>query len=117
MSHATCPSSCRNLLALRESENVSCMRAHVAGIVQMGFGGMPPKKAARKSPAKKATAVKKSAPKKKAVPKKSPAKKKTAAKKTAKKSPAKATLQRNTTLAEKVKGGTGKLRAVSRTKK
>ena len=44
--------------------------------------------------------------------------KKTAPKKTApKKSPAKAPLQRNTTLAETVKGTTSKLRAVSRTKK
>ena len=65
----------------------------------MGFGGMPPKKSAKKSPAKKATAVKKSAPTKKveapaadaapvtkspakkAAPKKKSPKKKTAAKK------------------------------------
>jgi hypothetical protein len=67
----------------------------------MGLGGMPPKKSAKKSPAKKATAVKKTAPAKKveapaaaaaaapvakspakkAAPKKKSPKKKTAAKK------------------------------------
>ena len=73
-------------------------------------------------------AAKKSAPKKKAPAKKSdPPKKVTAAKKTIKKvtkkkvaakaSPAKPALARNTTLAEKVKGSAGKLRAKSRTAK
>jgi len=62
----------------------------------MGFGGMPTKKAAKKS-VKKATAVKKS-----------PAKKKSPTKAA---SPA---IARNSTLAETVKGTTGKLRAASR---
>jgi hypothetical protein len=64
-------------------------------------------KTAPKKTIKKATKPKVSKPK---VAKK-------ATKPKAKKSPAKAPLQRNTTLAQKVKGGTGKLRAVSRTKK
>ena len=52
--------------------------------VQMGFGGMPPKK--KTAPKKKATAVKKTAAKKPAA--KKPAAKKTAAKKPAAKKPA-----------------------------
>ena len=74
-----------SVVQTRESADV-CVAA-----VQMGFGGMPPKK--KTTPKKKATAVKKTAAKKPAAKKpaakkpapKKPAAKKTAAKKTAKK--------------------------------